>query len=521
MKKHIISLLVLFLLLSSSLVGVSNQVTVDTDKSETNMNSMVSPWPMYCHDTKRTARSPFAPILDGIWPEVTWKLYIDDAGTFSSPTIAEDETIYIGVRNLHKSIIAINPDGTERWQFDAGSWVESTPTIGQDGTIYFGANNGYLYALYPNGTQKWSIELGEGPVYTSPLIDEDGLIYVASTIGSTLFAIYPNATIKWAFQTSDWIYSSPAKADDGTLYIGSYDSYLYSIFPNGTLKWKYKTDGEVQSTPAIGMDGTIYFGSWDEYLYALNPNGTLQWKVHTGFIGPTSPAISSDGTIYIGDQDYHRIYCIDQKGIVLWYYQFGDDVYSSPSIDNNGIIYCGSNDGYLYALNPNGTLHWKFSLGYHIYSSPSIDTDGTIYIASWGPYVYALTIIKDSAPDKPTITGQSNGKVRKTYDYTIVSSDPEEDNISYYVDWGDGKTTEWIGPYDSSEEIIQSHIWLIRGIYEVKVKARDGHGMESDWGTLSVTMPYEPQFPFIQWLLERFPNAFPLLRYLIGFNQYL
>ena len=106
------------------------------------------------------------------------------------------------------------------------------------------------------------------------------------------------------------------------------------------------------------------------------------------------------------------------------------------------------------------------------------------------------------------------------YDYSIVSIDPEDDNISYYIDWGDGKTTDWIGPFDSGEELIKSHFWLVRGTYEVKVKARDGHGMESDWGTLSVTMPYEPpRFPFIQWLFERFSNAFPILRFLLEFNH--
>ncbi len=125
-------------------------------------------------------------------------------------------------------------------------------------------------------------------------------------------------------------------------------------------------------------------------------------------------------------------------------------------------------------------------------------------------------MINDTTPSNPMITGTENGKVRHKYDYTIVSTDPEFDNISYFIDWGDGKTTDWIGPYDSGEEIIQSHTWLIRRTYEVKVKARDGHGMESDWGTLTVSMPYEPPyFQFFEWLFERFPHAFPLLRFIL------
>lgn len=513
-------------MVSSSLVGVSSQKTIDTSEIPSG-GLMDSAWPMYCHDTKRTGRSPFAPIPDGNWPEVTWKLYIDDAGTFSSPTIAENGIIYIGVRNLHKSIIAINPDGTEKWQFDTGSWVESTPAIGQNGIVYFGANNGYVYALYPNGTQKWSIEIGEGPVYTSPLIDNDGLIYIASTIGSTLYAIYLNGTIKWSFATSGWIYSSPALADDGTIYIGSNDGCLYAINPNGTLKWKYNTGKDVQSAPSIDSNDIIYFGSWDGYLYSLYPNGTLNWKFNTkGAIEP-SPALSSDGAIVIGSNS-DNIYCLNSNGTLQWSYHTGDDVYSSAVIDKYGTIYCSSNDDYLYALNKNGTLRWKFDAADEgIESSPILAEDGTIYITGQFPpsgtqlaysYLYAIEVINDTAPSIPIITGTENGKVRHRYDYTIVSTDPENDNISYYVDWGDDKTTDWIGPCDSGEEIIQSHLWLVRGTYEVKVKARDDHGMESDWGTLSVTMPYKlSQFPFIHWMLERFPNAFPFLRYLIGF----
>jgi outer membrane protein assembly factor BamB len=286
------------------------------------------------------------------------------------------------------------------------------------------------------------------------------------------------------------------------------------------MNWKYYCGGSLGvAEVSVGNNGLIYCGATSGYLYALYPNGTLQWMVKTGWIGGCCPAIADDGTIYIGDQQYHRIYAVNPNGSIKWYYQAQDDILSSPIIDNNGIIYCGSYDKYLYAFNPDGTLKWKFLTYGGIESSPAIDDNGIIYIGSY-KYLYALEIINDTAPTLPTITGMEGGKVRHKYDYTIVSSDPEDDNISYYIDWGDGKTTDWIGPYDSGEEIIQSHLWLVKGTYEVKVKARDGHGMESDWGILSVTMPYEPpHFQFFEWLLERFPNAFPILRFLLEFNH--
>ena len=45
-------------------------------------------------------------------------------------------------------------------------------------------------------------------------------------------------------------------------------------------------------------------------------------------------------------------------------------------------------------------------------------------------------------------------------------------------------------------------------------------GEESDWATLTVTMPYSYIKPFPQLfgkLFQRFPNAFPLLRQLMGY----
>jgi hypothetical protein len=40
----------------------------------------------------------------------------------------------------------------------------------------------------------------------------------------------------------------------------------------GKLKWKYKTGNVVYSSPAIASDGTIYVGSFDNYLYAIGGN---------------------------------------------------------------------------------------------------------------------------------------------------------------------------------------------------------------------------------------------------------
>ena len=130
---------------------------------------------------------------------------------------------------------------------------------------------------------------------------------------------------------------------------------------------------------------------------------------------------------------------------------------------------------------------------------------------------YGMT---SSTPFPPTITGPTNAKVRVSTAYNFTTTDPDNDDVSYYIDWGDNKNSGWIGPHPSGDQITESHTWLKKGTYTIKAKAKDTSGNESDWATLSVTMPYSYNIPLIQFwqkIFERYPNAFPILRQLMGY----
>lgn len=92
-------------------------------------------------------------------------------------------------------------------------------------------------------------------------------------------------------------------------------------------------------------------------------------------------------------------------------------------------------------------------------------------------------------PDSPSIDGPSSGKAGEEQEFVLVTEDPEENDVYYYVDWGDGTDTDWIGPYSSNEEVNVKHTWTEKGTYLIKVKAKDTHDSESDWTTKEVTMP--------------------------------
>jgi outer membrane protein assembly factor BamB len=495
---------------------------IKTSQIESKSGIQNSPWPMFLHDAHHTGRSSYGP--SGNWPTVKWK-YKMNGMTISSPSIDENGVIYIGANNFQKSFYAINNNGTEKWHIGVDEFIFSSPAISSDNIIYVGANDGCLYAIYKNGTIKWNIPIGDGWVSSSPVIGNDGTIYIASVNSNRLCAVNPNGTIKWYFITTFYIYSSPAIDNEGIIYFGSHDTYIYALYPNGTLKWRYKTNDAIKGSPSVGDDGTIYICSWDNYLYAIASNGTLKWKFSTGDATETSPSIASDGTIYIGSYN-GKIFSINPIGLENWHFQTGNVILSSPAIDIYGTIYCGSYDGNLYALNPDGTLRWKFDAGDSIESSVAIGADGTIYIAgqfepsegnSSYTYLYALGSIDNQPPYTPTINGPLIGKTGQKHEFNIEATDPEGNDLSYYVDWGDGTNTGWMGPYPSGQEQTINHTWDKKGTYIILVKAKDNYSQESEWGTLSVRMPYEPpHFQFFEWLLERFPNAFPILRYLLG-----
>ena len=123
----------------------------------------------------------------------------------------------------------------------------------------------------------------------------------------------------------------------------------------------------------------------------------------------------------------------------------------------------------------------------------------------------------DESPNTPIITGETNGDAGTEYTYTFSTTDPESHDLYYYVKWGDDTTSGWIGEYGSGETVQMKHIWQTQGDYTIEAKAKDIYDAESDWATLEVEMPVNQQAinPLLQMILERFPNAFPILRYLL------
>jgi rhodanese-related sulfurtransferase len=120
-----------------------------------------------------------------------------------------------------------------------------------------------------------------------------------------------------------------------------------------------------------------------------------------------------------------------------------------------------------------------------------------------------LPVRTNANPNAPDIDGSTSIRVKRAYDFKFNATDPNEDGVKYFIDWGDN-FTKWTDYDYSGKQVTVSHTWTKRGNYIVRAKAVDFYGNESDWAILEITVPRTISVKilfheFLERLLERFP----------------
>jgi hypothetical protein len=93
----------------------------------------------------------------------------------------------------------------------------------------------------------------------------------------------------------------------------------------------------------------------------------------------------------------------------------------------------------------------------------------------------ALTVERgNNPPDKPEIYGPVRWPVNVEIEFAFSSTDPDGDDVKYYIDWGDD-TEDETGYYQSGEIVTISHIYREINTYLLRAKAIDVYGYESEW----------------------------------------
>jgi hypothetical protein len=181
----------------------------------------------------------------------------------------------------------------------------------------------------------------------------------------------------------------------------------------------------------------------------------------------------------------------------------------SQRIANGNTVVCDGKHGRFFEVTHEKDIVWEYV---NPYPSPTLND---VFKIERYPSNYsglANLVQQPEKPEKPT--GALNGEIRTEYTYSSSTSDPQDDQLYYIFDWGDSTDSGWIGPYESGENANTSHSWAKKGNYNIKVKAKDIEGHQSDWSDpLAVAMPTETSLnaplqglfqkhPFLFWVIQ-------------------
>src|SRR5919198_469798 len=212
------------------------------------------------------------------------------------------------------------------WRFATGGRaIITAPAVGRDGTLYAASGDGVLYAVWPDGRERWSLRVGitTGQVPPArPVVGPDGTSYW--NLGGSVVAVGPTGHLRWVFLATGR--GSPVLAHGRVLFAAG--SYLYAINTTGATAgryaWRAAIGGAGAATggpsPAVGSDGTAYVPSPDGNLYAIGPDGLRRWTFSAGVPLGFSPAVGLDGTVYLAAFASGRgtLYALTARGQLRW-----------------------------------------------------------------------------------------------------------------------------------------------------------------------------------------------------------
>ncbi|HZR82753.1 MAG TPA: PQQ-binding-like beta-propeller repeat protein [Candidatus Binatia bacterium] len=155
-----------------------------------------------------------------------------------TPVVGADGTIYVG---FDKGLFAVTPDGNQKWLFSTDRRkMYSPPALGADGTIFFGAarrNDGMIFAVKDDGTQAaqlWSFPVKGRLINTQPIVDVNGVVYAVAN--RTLRAFDPagngqgGGKVIWERTFPRRVFDAgPILGGPGRIYVGSRDKFLYAL----------------------------------------------------------------------------------------------------------------------------------------------------------------------------------------------------------------------------------------------------------------------------------------------------
>lgn len=99
-------------------------------------------------------------------------------------------------------------------------------------------------------------------------------------------------------------------------------------------------------------------------------------------------------------------------------------------------------------------------------------------------------------PETPTVPEGPDEWIRDVEtSFSTSAIEPEDEDVYYMFDWGEGNFSDWVGPYSSGETGEAFYTWAEIGQYEIRAIAKDENGVQSNWSEPAIITIVKNQVP--------------------------
>ena len=301
--------------------------------------------------------------IDVVSGEFKWVFAISQITYGGGALVAPDGTIYQCVRNATiNNVYAINPNGTQKWAVKLDAAMGAFPALAADGVLYCLTNKSTLYALdASSGAIKWQQSL-DGATGSAVAIDKAGNVYAGTS--AAIYSFKSNKEQNWKLEEVNVTEQATFALKDQVLYATLKNGGLVAVdMTNGTKKWTYPTTKGDAYFPIADKNGNVYFTEkGSQTVHAVNASGSKIWEKNVGNnLNYSGGALSTDGILYIGTQSNNKVLGLDiTNGNIVFEETVGQQVMAAVSIGPDRRLYCGTigsnNIGSIKAFAVNKTL---------------------------------------------------------------------------------------------------------------------------------------------------------------------
>jgi hypothetical protein len=175
-----------------------------------------------------------------------------------------------------------------RFRFDAGAPLAAPAGVAPDGSVCVGTVDGYVHALGPDGSFRWSHSV-QGAVTHRPHFAAER--WFIATSAQRLYALNRDGSLSWVFKLYTAVDSELVSDAKSSLYFVGADHFLYGLTPHGAISLRarfrpgMKPDIPSSEPGALrDPDGNSWFGRSD---------GVLEYRPASGERASLLPLTSS------------------------------------------------------------------------------------------------------------------------------------------------------------------------------------------------------------------------------------